>query len=473
MLDVLILNGIIVTMAGKYTGILKDGAVGIKGNKIVCVGDSEGIKREYKAKRMIDATGKLVMPGFINAHTHSSDIFFRGIMTDIEFYLEQGYAGFFDHLNIDTHIAGTKLHLLNGLKYGVTTYCDNIENLYETAKVYEDYGVRARISNCIRELSWDYKDVLDEIYTFDRSFAEEGITDTIKILEKYGTDPRDRITCMVSAQAIDLVSESLLIELRELAKKHSAMMHIHLAQSKYEMIQAEKRFGKSPVNILEQLDLLNSNTLAAHLIFNSPEDNIKAAKSGMRMAYCPTNSGRKGFISPAAEYVEAGGIVGIGTDEAISNGVNIFNEMKVATLMTSARARNTGAEIIPLWKLLRMATIESAEAIGLEQQIGSLEPGKLADLIILDISVPNLSPLYMDPIKNIVQMLIYTTSGHEVEAVMVDGKFLMEDGKMKYINETDVMMDVQKEADRIIKGAYNYYKALPESEVLQKQIYYD
>lgn len=472
MLDLLIYDGIVITMSGKGAGMITNGAVGIKGSEIVCVGDSELIKRQYNAKRKINAKGKAIMPGFVNTHTHSASTLNRGVLADIELYLEQGLAGFLETATIGNLIASTKLHILEGIKRGITTFCDNTVMLEEVAPVYELMGARTRISSCVREMSWDFKDMLDGVYTFDRSFAEDGIKDTIKALDKYGTDPNDRISCMVSPQALDYVSEELMIEFREIAKKHKAMIHMHLAQTEFEITQCKKRYGLTPVGVLEKMGLLNSNTLAAHLVFNTHEDNLKAAEAGLNMAFCPCSFGPKGQIPPAPEYVAAGGIVGIGTDEASFNCVSMMDEMKSAVMLAGVNSAATKSPILPAWKILRMSTVEAAQAVGLKDQVGSLVPGKKADIIMLDLSATNFSPLLISPLSNIVQNIIYSSTGNEVETVIIDGKIIMEGRKVLTIDEKSVLQEAQKEADIASKAAYEYYKKLDESEVLEQQKYY-
>ncbi|MDR2089854.1 MAG: amidohydrolase family protein [Clostridiales Family XIII bacterium] len=418
----------------------------------------------------MDAGGKIVMPGFVNTHTHSYyGIMARGILTEITLFLEQGLAGYMTAMSAEKSTINTSMHVLEGIKRGTTTFCDNGTYTNHVAKVYEQCGVRARLSESIREMSWDYRDQLGEVYTFDRKYAGDSFAVMHELLDKYGTDPNDRISAMVSFQALDFVSEETVIEIRELAKKRNAMIHTHLAQSRFEIEQVEKRYGVRPVEAFERLGLLNGNTLAAHLVYNLPEENKKAAESGLKMAYCPYTFGRKGLTPPAAQFVHYGGTVGIGSDEACYTCVNPISDMKSAHVSANVDAVLHDLPKVPLYRLLRMHTVEAAQAIGLGAQTGSLEPGKKADVILLGLHAVNMQPVLISPLTNIPQNIIVAATGTEVETVLVDGKTIMENGVVKTMDENKIIGDLQKLGQEAMETARAYYEKLPSSEVLDIQ----
>jgi len=475
-LDIVIYNGIVLTMSGKGIGIIPDGAIGIKGNKIICVDDSTQVMKEYKAEHVINANKKIIMPGFINAHTHSYyGVVCRGILTDLKLFLEQGAAGYLETLTIEKKIAGTKAHLLEGIKRGVTTFCDQGEEYDKLAFVHDMFGIRARLSEMVREMVWDYKDSLGELYSFDRKYAEKSLKATQFLLDTYGTDPEDRISAMVCFQALDYVSTDLILDLKDIAKRNHAMIHTHMSQSPYEIEQVELRYGARPVEVFDRLGLLNDNTLAAHLLYNTFEENGKAAKSGLKMAYCPYSFCQVGASPPAAQYVYFGGTVGIGSDEAAYTGVNPISDMKSAHLNANVDAFHNNVPNLHLSKILRMHTIEAAAAIGMEKQIGSLEPGKKADIIIMNPYTVNMTPVLITPLSNIVQNIVSTATGNEVETVIVDGKIIMEDKVLKTVKEEEVLKEAQCLSQEAAEKAYEYYRKLPDSEVLtlQSQFFYN
>lgn len=474
MLDIMIRNAIILTMAGKGVGLIKNGAVGIKEKTIVCVDDSTTVEKQYRAKKTIDATGKILMPGFIDAHCHSySGVMCRGILTDLEFYLEQGVAAYEETMDIEKSKASCRAYLLEGMKCGITTFNDMGNHYDVLSGIHEELGVRARLTESMRELPWDIREFLGGDYRFDRKYAEPSIKAMYDLLDRYGTDPNERISAMVGFQALDYVTEELVLELKEVAAKYNAMIHTHMAQSTYECEQVEKRYGARPVDTFERLGILNGNTLAAHLVYNRKEENEKAAKSGLKMAYCPYSWGEVGCTPPSAQFVYHGGTVGIGTDEAAYNGVNPMSNMKTGHLSANVDGFRNGFPNVPMSMILRMHTIEAAKAIGMEEQIGSLEPGKKADMLILDPNRMNMLPVLISPLTNIPQNIVSAANGSEVETVIIDGEIVIEDKVVKVVDEKTVMEETQRLAQEAAETAAEYYSKLPSSEVLDRQRWFE
>lgn len=474
MLDLIIKNAIILTMEGKGVGLIQDGAVGIKDGTITCVDNSTLVTKLYNAKRVIDAKGKILLPGFIDAHCHTSyGVICRGILTDLEFFLEQGLAGYFDTLTDERMIISTKAHLLEGIKRGITTYCDMGNHMDVLSQVHEQFGVRARVSEMVRELPWNMMDFLGGKYEFNRKYAQENINVTLRLLDKYGTDPNTRISAMVSFQALDYVSEDLVIEFRELARKHNAMIHTHMSQSPFEMEQVEKRYGARPVEVFDRLGLLNKQTLAAHLVYNKIEENEKAAKSGLRFACCPIAWGEVGVTPPASQYLQFGGTLGIGTDEAAYTGINPIANMKASHASANVDAFKNGTTPVSLSSILRMHTIGSAHAIGMEDQIGSIRPDKKADLVIINPNTINMMPLLISPLTNIPQNIVCSATGSEIETVIIDGKIVVDDYVVNVVDEEKVIADIQIAAQEASEVAAEYFAKLPTSEILDRQRWFE
>ena len=469
MLDIIIKNGIVITMAGGRAGIVPEGSVGIKDNIIKCIGDSVQIAKDYKAKEVIDAKGKFILPGFINVHAHTAGGIGKGILSGLRYYLEHGLAGYNGTITKAASIASTKMHVLDALKHGTTTFCDNNKGMSDVVFVLDEMGVRGRVSEMIREMPWDYGSKLDEIYTFDRKYAEEGIKGMYTLLDTYGTDVNDRISTMVSFQALDYNSEDLVKELIGVARDKKAMIHTHLAQSMFEVKQCEARYGMRPVAILDKLGILNSNTLAAHMVYNTPEENKIAARSGLNMAFCPNAFTRAGGISPAAQYVSENGIVGIGSDECAYNCGNPFVDMRSGLIRGNIDAKLAQVEALRMLKVLKMATIDAAKAIGLGDQVGSLEVGKKADVVIFNPNVINMMPVLLNPLSNIVPTLVWSATGEEVETVICNGKIIVRDKVVLTADEEGIKAEVQKAAEKAALGAYEFYSNMEESEVLNLQ----
>lgn len=472
MLDLLVKNGIVITMANGKAGVIKNGAVGIKGNSIVCVGDSSTILNEYEAKESINADGKIVMPGFVNAHTHSTTGLGKGILVGLLHYLDQGLAGYNEGITPESQTASSKMHILEGIKRGFTTYCDTNFGSNVIVKVHEQFGSRARISELIRELPWDIRGLLSDVLKFDRSYSERYIAATHELLDKYGTDTNSRISAMVSFQGLDYCSEQLILEIRDLARSRNAMIHTHIAQSDFEVNQCVMRWGKRPVDVFEEMEMLNSNTIGGHMTLNTPEENTRAAQSGVALLTTPTSYAYKGTLSPIAQYINAGGLVAIGSDECAYSCVNPFVDMRVANSHANTGARLAGLPMVKVFKILQMITIDAAKAIGLGDQVGSIEVGKKADIIIFNQNDITMVPFLIDPMINFINNLVTSATGNEVETVIIDGKLVVKDRKVLTVNEDDVIAEAQYEGQKAAEKAYKYYRTLPESEVLAIQADY-
>lgn len=474
MLDLIIKDALVLTMTGRGIGMIPNGAVGVKANIIECVGDSSLIAKEYKAKRVINAKGKVLLPGFINVHCHSSENRAgKGILTDLEYYLEQGYPAYEETSTIDMEIMSCKAFLLEGIKRGTTTFGDIGSHYDIISKVHDQFGVRARIAENLREMPWDIMNFIDGEYEFDRKYAQQGIDAMYRLLEKYGTDPNNRISAMVSFQALDYVTEELVVELGEAAKKYNAMIHTHMSQSPREIEQVEKRFGSRPVDAFERLGLLNENTLAAHLVYNRKSENEKAAKSGVKMAYCPCSWCEVGVSPPSAQYLHSGGVVGIGSDEAAYTGVNPVIDMKLAHLNTNVDAFNNNVATVPMSMILRMQTIEAARALGMEDQVGSLEVNKKADIIIFNPNCINMTPVLIHPLTNVPQNIVSSATGTEIETVIIDGQIIMEENVIKVVNEAEIIEQIQALAQESSVGAAAYFKKLAFSEIIDRQRWFE
>lgn len=469
MLDLIIKNGLILTMAHEKAGLIFDGAVGIKGNRIECVGDSMEICREYDAKETLDASWKIVMPGFVNAHTHSTTGLAKGLLLDLKFYLEQGLAGYNEGITSQSQIASSKMHLLDGIRHGITTYCDTNFGSNVIAGVHEEFGTRCRISELIRELPWNVRNI-DGIYKFQRSYAEPYMEASRYLLDRYGVDPDNRISAMVAFQGLDYCSEELILMIRGLARSYGAMIHTHIAQSDSEMEQCNLRWGKRPVAVFDELGMLDKMTIGGHMTRQPREDTTLAAARGVALLSTPTSYSYA--LSPIAAYLADGGTVAIGTDECAYSMVNPFAEMRVAKYHANIGAHIAGVELVKTFKILKMMTVDAARAIGLGDQVGSLESGKKADIILFNPNTVTMLPLLTRPLVNFINNFVTAASGDEVETVIIDGKFIMRDRELVHLDEKAILEEVQYEGQKASEKAYDYYKTLPDSEVLAIQADY-
>ncbi|WP_034328785.1 amidohydrolase family protein [Alkaliphilus transvaalensis] len=461
MLDILIHNATVVTMEGKGVGIIEDGAVGIKNNKIEVVGLTTEIKKKYSAHQYIDATRKVVMPGLIDAHIHTGISILRGLSQDIGNWMQKGLWPFYKGLTPQESRIGSLVNIIEGVKAGTTTFCDYDHPMGELVKNHVEIGTRARISDMINELPPNMADIaVGDIYPLDSAIGNEKLMENIKLINEWHLKENGRITCLLGPQGPDMVSKELLLEIKYLAEKYDTNIHMHVAQGDREINQMIKRYGKRSIQYLDEIGYLDHRLMAVHLTEATKEETQLLAKRGASMILCSGSIGIiDGMVPPMAEFLEVSSRAALGSDQAPGNNCNnMFNEMKFTAILNKCKAKNP--EVFPAWKVLRLATIDGAKAIGLGDEIGSIKEGKKADLIIINFDKPNLSPIILSPIRNIVPNLVYAANGNEVETVIIDGKIIMEEGKLLTVDENKAVLELHKAAERVANRAVEDVKRL-------------
>jgi 5-methylthioadenosine/S-adenosylhomocysteine deaminase len=453
MLDILVKNADVFTMSGNGVGYVECGAVAIDGGKIVAVGPSSELEREYSAERTVDASNKAVLPGLIDGHVHTCIALTRGLAQDAPFW-HLGVDDYFQKLDLEGLESGAKLSAIEAIRHGTTTLADYGPGVTLTAPVYERIGVRAALSVLISELPPIDRE-LDpgEPFPLDRERGEAGLSENLELVERWHGAAGGRITAMFGPQGPDYCSEELLIRCREAAEKYDVKLHHHLGQSEREIAQVQIRYGKRPVEFIRELGYLGDRLLAAHMSRLTDSEVEEVARSGASMAFCPSSQVLcDGIVSPADVFSRAGGDVCLGTDETCTNhGVNLFVDMKLAAVLL--KMKNADLTEMPTWKVLRMATIEGARALGLGDQVGSLEEGKQADLILVDLSRPSMVPVLRSPVRNVVPNLVLSATGEEVVLSIIDGRIVYEDGKILTIDEDQALAAAQRNAEQMSEAA--------------------
>ncbi|WP_301172508.1 amidohydrolase family protein [Brevibacillus nitrificans] len=454
MLDIIIYNGTVVTMEGEGVGVIQNGAVGIKGNLIEVVGETSEVLQNFKAHRYVDAYKKVVMPGLIDAHIHTGISLLRGLAQDTDNWMEKGLWPFYKALTKEDRIAGSLVNIIEGVKAGTTTFCDYDDPMREIVKNHAAVGTRARVSDMVNELPDDLSDVkVGELYTFDPAIGERKLKENLALLEEWHGKENGRITCLFGPQGPDMMSKELLLDIKALANKYDTSIHMHVAQGDREINQMLKRYGKRSIPYLEEINYLDERLMAVHLTEATREETHVLGRSGAAMILCSGSIGIiDGIVPPAAEFLEVSNRLALGSDQAPGNNCNnMFNEMKFTAILNKCKVKDP--RVFPSWKVLRMATIDSAKAIGLEHEIGSLRKGKKADIIIVDFDSPNLVPIIQEPIRNIIPNLIYSAKGSEVETVIIDGNFVMENRVILTVNEKQAVRKAHEAASALAERA--------------------
>jgi len=409
-------------------------AIAINAGNIVAVGHTEKIAKQYRAKKTITAQDSLIMPGFVNCHTHAAMTCFRGIADDLELmdwlnnYIFPAEA---KNVNKDLAYWGSLLANAEMIKSGTTTFCDMYIFEDETARAAKHAGMRCLIG-----------EVLFDFPSPNFKTPEEGLAYTRMLIEKWQNDPL--INIIVEPHALYTCAPALLTAAKKLADNYHVPLGFHLLENTAEKKQLEEKFGKSAVSFLKDIGYLNERLLAFHCVCLSEEDIKLFADHGCKAGHNPaSNMKLASGVAPVPDMLKAGITVGLGTDGCASNNnLDMIKEMSTAAkLHKVARLDPT---VMNAQTVVRMATIEGARALGMERTTGSLETGKKADIIIIGLNEPHLTPLY-----NEYSHLVYAMSGADVDTVLINGKIVMENRKLLTINEEEVMQKVREIAVKI------------------------
>jgi 5-methylthioadenosine/S-adenosylhomocysteine deaminase len=451
--DILIIHAHLFTMQGSGVGYVTDGAVAVLAGRIAAVGPTDELAARFRAAAVIDARGCAVLPGLIDAHMHTPWAVVRGVAQDVAHWMQKALAPYSRHMTAAASLAGTKLNVIEALKAGTTTMVDYARPVPGWAEFFVQAGVRAPLTPTINALppggmaGWK----IGDLYPFDLDEGQRAIDAAMTFARDWHGAAGGRITVMLGPQAPDMLPRDQLLQVKRLAEREGLMIHMHVAQGDREIDQMLKRFGQRTPAFLADLGYLDSQLLAVHLTEATDEEAALIARSGAGLALCSGSIGIiDGIVPPAHAFRTAGGHVALGSDQAAGNNCNnIFNEMKLTALFNKIKYRDP--TVMPAWEVLRMATIEGAQAIGLGDEIGSLEVGKQGDLIVVDLAAPNLSPILEGPVRNIVPNLVYAGSGHEVRTVVIAGQVVVRDGQVLTADEAAIRAEAQAQAEAVAR----------------------
>ena len=435
-------------------GVIQDGAVAVKGNCIISVGETAEILKKYSAHRYIDGRGKLLMPGLIDAHAHTGVSIFRGYAQDTENWMSSRVFPLKGALDVKARQAGSMVMLCEAIKAGTTTMVDSNEEMLFFAGNHVKIGIGAQLSDTVHALPFEKAEVEDaRLYTLDERVGQEALENCRKLIEQYHRSNYGRITCGLCPLGLDRVSADTLRVMGELSEKQGLLMHLHLACGNREVRQMQMRYGKRSIPFLDEMGLINERLMAIHLSVATEEELQLLAKKGAAMVLCSGSEAIvDGNIPPAAEFSHYSSRLAIGSDQTSGgNTSNLFYEMKVGAVLNKCKAKN--AAVFPAWRMLRLATIDGARAIGMEREIGSLERGKKADIIMLNMEEMHLIPLVWEPVSNLIPNLVYAANGSEVELSMIDGKIVMENRRILTVDESEVIRNASEQGRKLLERA--------------------
>ncbi len=415
----------IITMNDKDE-VIENGALVIDGDKIIEIGKFEEILRKYKDPKipLFGHSNSLLMPGFINTHTHAAMVLFRGIADDLPLqqWLQNHIWPLESKLLSEEFVYdGTKLACLEMLKSGTTTFNDMYFFTHSIAKAAKELKIRAVIGQGIIDFE-----------TPSGKGAEDYFKKAIEFIEKYKND--EMIIPALAPHAIYTCSKETLLKSKELALKYNVPRHIHLSETYHEVNEALKIFGTRPVNYLKNIGFFEGTIIAAHCIWLSDEEIEIMAQHQVGVSHCiESNLKLSSGIAPISKMIKKGLKVSLGTDGAASNNnLNLLEEVSIAAKVQKGITGDP--TVLDVKTSLKMLTIWAAKALGLDHLIGSIEIGKKADIVIMNLRKPHLQPLY-----DIYSTIIYSAMASDIENVFVNGIPVILDSKHQFIDEEEII----------------------------------
>jgi len=432
--DLLVSGGRIVTMDASRR-ILEDGAIAVRGESIVDIGPSAEIRKRYKAKRLVPAKGKIVLPGLVNTHNHAPMVLFRGIADDLSLaeWLEKHILPA-EAKNVTAEFVewGTRLACLEMIRSGTTTYADMYYFEDQVAEATARAGMRAVLGETILQFAAP-----------DNKTPQEGLDYTEEFIKRWRAHPL--IVPAVAPHAPYTNSAETLIACKLLADKYGVPMMIHVSETQDETKQIRERYGKTPAQWLESLGVLGPRVLFHHGVWLSEEDLAIVRQHGVSVSHNPeSNMKLASGIAPVRRMLALGIEVGLGTDGAASNNnLDMFETMDFAAKLH--KLANMDPTVLPAPQVLEMATLSGARALGMGGDIGSLEKGKKADFILVETGSAHLQPLY-----NVYSRLVYDVKGPDVKTSVINGKIVMLDGKVLTLDENAILRKAREYQKRIV-----------------------
>ena len=436
--SILIKDGTIVTM-DKSDSIVR-GDVLIRDGRIAEVG--ENISPE--ADQIIDASGCAVLPGFIQTHIHLCQTIFRGSADDlalIDWLKKRVWPMEAAHTATSIR-ASAQLGIAELIKGGTTCALtmETVQHTEEVLRVVSETGFRATVGKCMMDKG-------DEVPKALQEETAASVRESVAIIEKWHGQAQGRIRCCFAPRFAISCTSDLLRQVSELARKHRVMIHTHASENRHECEIVERETGVRNIDYLNSLGIVGPHVVLAHCIHLDNAEMETLAGTKTNVSHCPSSNLKLGSgIARVTEMLARGIAVSLGADgAACNNRLDMFTEMRTAALLQKALH---GPEVLPATRALRMATIDGAKALGLEQEIGSLEAGKRADVIVV-----GLNQMHSTPAPDPVSALVYSAQPDDVRTMIIDGRVVMSERELLTIDEAAVVESANREALALRKRA--------------------
>ena len=438
--SLLIKGATVVTLDARNNAF--DGDVLIEGSRIVALGESLGTTGD-KGTQVIGARGRVLMPGFVQTHIHLCQTLFRGSADDLSLidWLTKRIWPMEAAHTAESVYASARLGIAELIRGG-TTCALTMETVNHTEAVFravEESGFRATIGKCMMDKG-------DDVPATLREQTEDSIAESLALLERWHGQADGRIRyCFAPRFAVSCTRE-LLEQVARLAGERGVLVHSHASENQDEIALVERETGMRNIEYLNAVGLASSHTVLAHCVHLNDNEMEIMARTGTNVAHCPSSNMKLGSgFARIPEMIERGIPVSLGADGApCNNRLDMFTEMRTAALIQKAIH---GAETLPALTVLRMATIDGAGALGLEDEIGSIEIGKRADLVLL-----NLDRLHTTPHPDPISTIVYAASPDNVETVIIDGRIVMRDRELITMDEQAVRSEAAVQSKRLVQS---------------------
>ncbi|HEX7999010.1 MAG TPA: 5'-deoxyadenosine deaminase [Pyrinomonadaceae bacterium] len=435
---ILIKNGTLLLMdAG---GSVFKGNLLISNGRISSIGETRAV-----ADVVIDAGGCAVLPGFVQTHIHLCQTLFRGAADDLALidWLKKRVWPMEAAHTPESLRASARLGIAELIKGGTTCALtmETVNHTEEVFRVVEETGFRATVGKCMMDAGADVPAALHEE-------TAQSIRESLALLEKWHGRAGGRISyCFAPRFAVSCTRE-LLKEVARLASERGVMVHTHASENRDEIAMVERETGQRNITYLDSLGLSGPKVLLAHCVHLDDAEIERLAQTGTHVAHCPSSNLKlSSGIAPISRLLEEGISVSLGADGApCNNRLDMFTEMRTAALLQKVSG---GPESLPAPRVLRMATIDGARALGLDGEIGSLEIGKRADVVIVNLNRLHSSPRPSD----IVSSIVYSAQATDVETVIIDGRFVMRERKLLTMDEREVIEEANTQAQALAQRA--------------------
>ena len=438
-------DGIVLPMT-ETLPILEGRDLWIDDDRIIAIKEHDP-KGHFEAELVIDAQDCLIMPGLINAHTHTPMTLMRSIRDDQESFLKPGYSSMLPldqdwtmKLTADDHEWASRLAIAEMIRCGTTTFVDMYHDMDRVARAVIESGVRA-------SLGWEIFSVRRDPNTwlpYDKSVGQRTYEESARFAAEWNGKGDGRVIALIAPHETGTCHEPWLSRAAALATELGVDITLHLAESEHEVRFCQEKYGLTPAELLEKSGLVQHHLLAAHCLYLSSKDITQLANHDFHVAVCPQGYLKLGHrMPPIQEMLEKGLNLSLGTDSALgNNNLDLWEECRLMTLMQKYLTGDPSA--LPGMASIWMATAGAAKALNRSHEIGTLEAGKKADLILIDTSRP-----HWHPIEGVLKgNLMYAANSSDVCTVLVDGQMIMQDWKILTFDEEAVI----READRRVRN---------------------